>query len=63
MKLLQKLQSALMVRDCHFAAHTISLNTVVLSTGYFRGSSGPGGSVEFSFTLDMTSIQKELKEA
>lgn len=49
---------SVMVRDCHFAAHTISLNTVVLSTGYFSRSSSPGGSVEFSFTLGMTSIQR-----
>lgn len=41
---------SVMVRDCHLAAHTTSLNTVVLSTGYFGGGSSPGGSVDFSFT-------------
>ena len=34
---------SVMVCDCHLAAHTISLNTVVLSTGYFSGGSSPGG--------------------
>lgn len=48
---------SVMVRDCHLAAHTTSLNTVVLSTGYFGGGSSPGGSV------DMTSIKRKLKEA
>lgn len=51
------------VSDCHFATHTISLNTIALSTGYFNGSSNPRGSVEFQFTLDMTGIQRHLKEA